>query len=122
MIGYLLRKSKIILLYLLCIQLLFSKLNNFLKAVCPNECVFVHETQMSPEIFMIIFKMLQGMLRVFCQPCEGVGKANETSHHWVCAQQVLQQHKQDVQWKHRMNTKSAHVGRNVCQGRKVVHP
>ena len=56
---------------------------------------------MSPEIFMINFKMLQGMLRVFCQPFAGVSKANETIHHWVCAQQVLQQHKQDVQWKHR---------------------
>ena len=101
---------------------MFSKLNNFLKAVCPNECVFVHETQMSPEIFMINFKMLQGMLRVFCQPFAGASKANETIHHWVCAQQVLQQHKQDVQWKHRMKRKSAHVGRNVCQVRKIVHP
>ena len=44
-------KVKITLLYLLYIQLLFSKLNNFLKAIYPFECVFVHGTQMLPEIF-----------------------------------------------------------------------
>ena len=44
-------KVKIVLLCLLCTQLLFSKLNNFLKAIYPFECVFVHGTQMLPEIF-----------------------------------------------------------------------
>ena len=72
--------------------------------------------------FLSILKALQGMLMVFCQSFVGVSKANETSQHWVCAQGVFQQHKQDVQWKHRMNTKSAHVGHNVCQGREKLQP
>ena len=71
--------------------------------------------------FLSIVKALQGMLMVICQFFVGFSKANETSQHWVCAQ-VLQQQKQNVQRKHRMNTKSAHVEHNVCQRRKTLQP
>ena len=37
----------------------------------------------------------------------------------MCAQLLLQQHKQQVQSKDRVSKiKSAHVGHNVCQGQK----
>ena len=74
---------------------------------------------MLPEIFKH-FKGTSGHANGNCQSFVGVSKANETLQHWVCAQRVLQQHKQDVQWKHRMTTKSAHVEHDVSEGRKKL--
>ena len=75
--------------------------------------VFLYIGRKSYQKLLSILKALHGMLMVICQSFVGVSKTNETSQHWVCAQGVLQQHKQDVQWKHSMNTKSAHVEHNV---------
>ena len=46
----------------------------------------------------------------------GASKGNDTSEHWVCAQRVMQQHKQHAPSKHKASDiKSPHVGHNVRQ-------